>query len=101
MRQLDIEFFWPLSEQIPLDLDYSDCEKPKHYYTHPWVDDFHQGLSGTFLISNGGVGGATSSFLAPSNLYVDVGTTVFKVDKKPNIVRRSLYKALGLKWEKK
>jgi hypothetical protein len=93
MRQLDIEFFWPLSEQIPLDLDYSDCEKPNHYYTHP--------LSGTFLISNGGVGGTTSSFLAASKLYVDVGTTVFKVDKKPNIVRRSLYKALGLKWEKK
>jgi hypothetical protein len=90
MRQLDIEFFWSLSEQIPLDLDYYGCEKPKQYYSHP--------LSGTFLISNGG---ATSSFLAPSNLYVDVGTTVFKVDKKPNIVRRSLYKALGLKWEKK
>ena len=93
MRQLDIEFFWPLSEQIPLDLNYSDCDKSKHYYTHP--------LSGTFLISNGGVGGTTSSFLAASKLYVDVGTTVFKVDKKPNIVRRSLYKALGLKWEKK
>ena len=93
MRQLDIEFFWPLSEQIPLDLDYSDCEKHKHYYTHP--------LSGTFLISNGGVGGTTSCFLAPSKLYVDIGTTVFKVDKKPNIVRRSLYKAFGLKWEKK
>jgi hypothetical protein len=90
MRQLDIEFFWPLTHQIPLDLDYYECEKPKQYYSHP--------LSGTFLISNGGT---TSSFLAPSNLYVDIGTTVFKVDKKPNIVRRSLYKALGLKWEKK
>ena len=93
MRQLDIEFFWPLSEQIPLDLNYSDCEKPKHYYSHP--------LSGTFLISNGGIGGTTSSFLAGSKLYVDVGTTVFKVDKKPNIIRRSLYNVLGLKWEKK
>ena len=93
MRQLDIEYFWPLSEQIPLDLNYSDCEKPKHYYSHP--------LSGTFLISSGEVSGITSSYFAVNNLTVDVGTTVFKVDKKPNIVRRSLYKALGLKWEKK
>ena len=90
MRQLDIEFFWPLSEQIPLNLDYSDCEKPKQYYTYP--------MDGTFLVS---IGGTSSSFLAPSNLYVDVGTTVFKVNEKPNIVRRGLYKALGVKWEKK
>ena len=90
MRQLDIEFFWPLSEQIPLNLDYSDCEKPKQYYTYP--------MDGTFLVSTGGT---SSSFLAPSNLYVDVGTTVFKVNEKPNIVRRGLYKALGVKWEKK
>ena len=93
MRQLDIEFFWPLSEQIPLDLDYYECEKPKHYITHP--------MSGTFLISNGGISGTTSSYLSAGNLFVDVSTAIFKVDKKPNIIRRSLYKALGLKWEKK
>ena len=31
MHQLSIDFFWPLTEQIPLDLDYTDCEKPKLY----------------------------------------------------------------------
>lgn len=29
MYQQEIKFFWPLTEQIPLDLDYSNCEKPK------------------------------------------------------------------------
>ena len=31
MRQLEISFFWPLTEQVPLELDYSNCEKPKLY----------------------------------------------------------------------
>lgn len=25
MHQLEIKFFWPLTEQIPLDLDYTPC----------------------------------------------------------------------------
>jgi hypothetical protein len=90
MRQLDIDFFWPLTHQIPLDLDYYEGEKPKQYYTHP--------LSGTFLISNGGT---TSSYLSANNLTVDVDSTVFKMTEKPNIVRRILLNTLGIKWEKK
>jgi hypothetical protein len=27
MKQLEIEFFWPLTEQIPLDLDYKPCQE--------------------------------------------------------------------------
>jgi len=29
MQQLEIKFFWPLTEQIPLDLDYTGCESSK------------------------------------------------------------------------
>lgn len=29
MIQREIQFFWPLTEQIPLDLDYTVCERPK------------------------------------------------------------------------
>jgi hypothetical protein len=49
MTQLEIEFFWPLTEQIPLDLDYTDCNKPQLWSTIPLV-----GTSGTVLMSNGG-----------------------------------------------
>lgn len=27
MTQLEIQFFWPLTQQIPLELDYTDCAK--------------------------------------------------------------------------
>jgi hypothetical protein len=48
MKQQEIEFFWPLTEQILLDLDYAPCEPPKltvsydtgvifaHYPTDSW-----------------------------------------------------------------
>jgi hypothetical protein len=48
MQQLEIEFFWPLTEQIPLDLDYTECDKPKLYYTIP-----NGGTLGQVLMSGG------------------------------------------------
>lgn len=32
-KQLEIQFFWPLTEQIPLDLDYSNCIPEKQLVT--------------------------------------------------------------------
>ena len=93
MKQLEIDFFWPLTEQIPLDLDYTDCEKFKLSLTST-----NGPLSGSYLISNGGT---TSYSLVASTLNIDVDTTIVKVNEKPNIFRRGLYKALGLKWVKK
>jgi len=33
MRQLEIQYFYPLTEQIPLELDYTECVKPKMWTT--------------------------------------------------------------------
>jgi hypothetical protein len=35
MYQQEIQFFWPLTEQIKLDLDFTECDKPKLYTTIP------------------------------------------------------------------
>ena len=89
MRQLEIEFFWPLTEQIPLGLDYTGCEKPK------------------LSMPNTGIG---SYYLAPTNsnismitsqLTVHVGSTVFKLEDEPPLYRKILYKLMNIKWEKK
>ena len=88
MKQLEIEYFWPLTEQIPLDLDYTDCEKPK--------------LS-TLLTYNTSVniGNWSTTSIIANNLTIDVASTTFKVDKEPNIIRKGLLNILGIKWEKK
>lgn len=88
MQQLEIKFFYPLTEQIPLELDYTDCEKPK--FSMPSVD------AGQLVISNGGTW--TTSIIA-SNLSLDVDTTTIKMKEKPGLCRRTILKCLGLKWE--
>lgn len=91
MYQQELKFFWPLTEQIPLDLDYSECERPK--------------LSVP-------ISAATNCVLTPiwdnanvtftaAHLNLDVESTTVKLKDKPGFIRRSLYDCLGLKWELK
>jgi hypothetical protein len=94
MKQLEIEYFWPLTQQIPLDLDFTDCEKHRlsTFNTGPSI------TSGTYLNING----ATTSYaITTSKLSIDADNTTIKVSEKPNIIRRGLFKALGVKWEEK
>lgn len=91
MQQLAIEFFYPLTEQIPLDLDYTDCAKPS--ISVPLVN------SSSYLIStNGPAAWATNS---GGHLTLDIETTKIKVKEEPGLCRKMLYKCMGLQWEKK
>ena len=49
MYQQEIQFFWPLTEQINLDLDFTECDKPKLYTTIP----IGGGGTGMTLMSTG------------------------------------------------
>lgn len=89
MRQLEIQFFWPLTEQIPLDLDYTGCEKPKLSAPYEYTKILN--VSGNLL----------NTTLSVANISLDVDTTVIKTKENPPLYRRALYKLLGLKWEKK
>ena len=95
MYQQEIKFFWPLTEQVPLDLDYTECDKPKLYTTVPLSVD---GTGYTYTISDPG---STCVTISAAGLNIDVDTTTIKVREKPNLCRRTLYKCLGLKWEVK
>jgi hypothetical protein len=91
MEQLRIDFFWPLVEQIPLDLDYERCHK--RVLTN---EDF---LDGRILVSDG-TGITTASNLSWTNVTINIEpeNIILKVQKKPNIIRRIMMKALGVKW---
>jgi hypothetical protein len=91
MRQLEIDYFWPLTEQIPLGLNYEGCEKPK--LTTP-IDT--NGITYTVGAWNTG-----NVCITASHLNLDIDTTVVKVKEKPNLCSRIIYNCLGLKWEKK
>ena len=92
MQQLSIDYFWPLTEQIPLDLDYTDCAKP-----HPSIS-LSENSSFT-LIGNSTVSVSPWITVNSTYLYLDIEQTIMKVNTKPPLIRRWLYKLLGLKWE--
>ena len=93
MYQQELKFFWPLTEQIPFDLDYSDCERPK-------LSLPISAATNCVLTSRSNWDNTIVNFTA-SHLNLDVESTTVKLKDKPGFIRRSLYDCLGLKWELK
>ena len=93
MRQVEIQFFWSLTEQMPLELDYANCEKPKlHNDTGTII-----GTNGPYVLTNG----ATSTYAlhVDGKVYMNADEITFRTSKKPNIFRRMLFNVLGIKLE--
>jgi hypothetical protein len=93
-EQLEFKFFWPLTEQIPLELDYTDCAKPQLGYPLP-----SGGIGqGPITVSFGPFATGHTTITA-AHLSLDIDTTTLKVREKPGLCRRTILKCLGLKWE--
>ena len=87
MEQIEIKFFWPLTEQIPLELDYSRCIKPT--LTADTVS------TGQHFILN------EPSWSLNNKLVFETDNISFRVTEKPNLIRRLVYKLIGFNWELK
>lgn len=87
MHQLEIQYFFPLVEQIPLDLEYSPLKMVSTREASPWD-----------LISISGTG-FTSMNITAANLNLDVEHIEFKMKEEPSFLRKLMYKCLGLKWK--
>jgi hypothetical protein len=86
MQQLEIQYFFPLTEQIKLDLDFTECDKPKLYTTLPLI-----GGTGMTLMSTG------SSNLTWSQRIGDWEIPSEK--KQPSKLQKFMMKYfLGWKW---
>ena len=90
MTQLEIEFFWPLTEQIPLDLDFSECDN-KSSYVYSW-----QGNSSLVGYEAGYTITACSTPL--SFVSFNPGQLIFNNVKMP-WYRKVLFKLMGFKWK--
>lgn len=89
MTQTEIQFFWSLTEQISLDLDFTECDKPKLY---------------TILPSGNGSTGLTfmptdSNAIWTTSINVDTNNITITSKKLPPFYRRVLYKLLGIRWQ--
>lgn len=93
MYQQQIEFFWPLTEQINLDLDFSECDTKRKI--------------STASIPNGATTN-TVLCMVDSNLTwstsintdtIETKEITFTLNKKPFIIKRMMYNLLGIKWK--
>ena len=85
MIQQEIKFFWPLTEQIPLDLIYEGCNKPYSFVS-----------SSVLLTSNGSIGTWTTSNTM-QHTTINCDQISFQTKKKQTFLQRLMYKAMGIK----
>jgi hypothetical protein len=88
-NQLEFKFFWPLTEQISLELNYEGCatQNPYVYSTNSLVGE---GAGLCFV-------GSTPTWT--SSLHIDSDTITFNNLKMP-WYRKALFKLMGFKWKK-
>lgn len=110
MEQLEIEYFWPLTEQIKLDLDFKPCEEYEEQKRRQmWSNSV---VSNQFLVSNGGTLTWASLNTTPNYQFKahpdSVGywecTPDFSIwrKEKPNwFVQKMTRFLLGWKWKDK
>lgn len=101
MQQLHIDYFFPLTQQVLLDLDFTPCE---NYIAEERQRQFLANPS-SYIIGEGGVGivnwGSVSLKDIEPNFTIDIDQMpiTVKSKEKPNFIKRYMYKALGLKWK--
>jgi len=89
MTQLEIQYFWSLTEQIPLDLDYTDCSK---VYTVPLP-----GIGGSGGIHPIGTSGTGGTWAVSTTLNIEPNRMTVSLDKPVPWYRKVLFNLLGIK----
>ena len=88
-NQLEFKFFWPLTEQIDLDLDYTGCESPRYYYSDSSLPSLYGTATGITF---------TTQPTWSSTLSINAETVTFNQMKMP-WYRKVLFKLMGFKWD--
>ena len=105
MQQLNIEYFFPLTEQIPLDLDFTQTEKYILDKRAEQAKNSVTAMSGSYLLSNGGVdttwATVTNSHIGSPSFTINVDAMPITIvsKKKPNFIMKFIYKSMGMKWK--
>ena len=89
-NQLEFKFFWPLTEQIELGLDYTGCESPRYYYSDSSIPLLYGTAIGTTF---------TTPVTWSNTLSIDADTITFG-NMKMTWYRKILFKLMGFKWKK-
>ena len=98
-QQLEIKFFYPLTEQIPLELDFKLCldyeehKRKESLYMGNRIDYWGNGATLMYTTTN-------SSNASSITIDMDKLPITIKSKNRPNIIKRLIYWSLGMKWKK-
>jgi len=98
MQQLELEYFFPLTQQYLLLLDYTPC--------YEYAEAKRKEISNTYgtCIASAGIGNVRLMSLGPSinTFTINIDDTPITVvsKKKPNFVKHYFYKMLGINWKR-
>ena len=102
MQQLEISYFFPLTEQISLDLDFTETEK---YILEKRAEQLKNSVTITsgmgLMVGSGGTWTTISNNLGSPSFTINVDAMPITVisKKKPNFIMRFIYKSMGMKWK--
>ena len=88
MNQLEIQYFFPLTEQIPLGLDYEVCDTKVYTFGGVMKDP-----GPTFFIS------PVTTPTWTTSINIDTNNIVITSKHKQPLYRRVLFKLLGINWK--
>ena len=104
MQQLEIKYFFPFTEQIDLDLDFSQCSPHQYYYRAKGIAGLH-GPVATGMLYKAAIAPNTFEFHASDESagYWKVGEGLqMHNKKKPNWLHQQMTKVFfGWKWKDK
>ena len=100
-NQLEFKFFFPLTEQIPLGLDYTDCEKPKLTYASSTGLTIAGATGASWITTSTDISAATLKVSKPDDIvgYFEIGPLQVGREKEPNFIQKLIYKLLGFNWK--
>jgi hypothetical protein len=106
MYQQQIEFFWPLTEQIDLDLDFSHCSAHEYYLRVQGIGregPYPTGMLYVNAEATWATNIAPQLTVSPINSVgeLSIGGISVGMESEPKWYQRVLYKALGFNWKNK
>jgi len=100
MYQLEFEFFFPLTEQNVLDLDFSESNTYAMRSSTSNIIQFNA-HNNTIVLPTGAQFGSCVRPYTQLNIDMDNVPVVITSTKRPNIFALFIYKVLGFTWRKK
>jgi hypothetical protein len=97
--ELELKQFWPLTEQIPLEMSYEGCDTQTQSTCSTWRDSI------STSITWGPVTTAINPLLTITPIHsvgeLSIGGIRVGLEKKPTWIQTQLHKLLGFNWKDK